>query len=70
MSVEELKAVVDGASEEERLFLAAYLRIKNTGGAGPLGVALAEANQRMDAGHSVSLEKIKELHGQMEKLGL
>jgi hypothetical protein len=70
MSVEELKAVVDGASEDERLFLAAYLHIKSSGGAGPLGIALAEANQRMDAGHSVDLEKVKELHDQLGKLGL
>ena len=67
MSVEELKAIVDGASEEDRLFLAAYLRIKRDGGSGPLGVALAEANRRMDAGESVSLERLKEILAQSEK---
>ena len=70
MSVEELKAVVDGASDEERLLLAAYLRAKTSGGSGPLGVALAEAQARIDAGHSVSLEKAFELHHQLETLGL
>jgi hypothetical protein len=37
MSFEELKAVVDSATEEERIFLAAYLRVKRDGGNGPLG---------------------------------
>ena len=63
MSVEELKAVVDSATEEERLFLAAYLRVKREGGNGPLGVKLAEANRRMDAGQGVSLEELKALLG-------
>ncbi len=70
MSVEEMTAFVDGASEEDRLFLAAYLRIRKTEGPGVLGVALAEANERMAAGKSVSLEQLKELHRQLEKLGL
>ena len=64
MSVEELKAVVDSATEEERIFLAAYLRIKRDGGNGPLGVALAEANRRMDAGQSVSFDELKKSLGQ------
>jgi len=64
MSVEELKAVVDSATEEERIFLAAYLRIKRDGGNGPLGVALAEANRRMDAGESVSFDELKKLLSQ------
>ncbi len=68
MSVEELKAVVDGASEDERLFLAAYLRIKSDDGS--LKKALTEANQRMDAGKSVSLGKVKDILGELDKLGL
>ena len=70
MQVEELKAVVDQASEEERLLLSAYLRAKTAGGSGPLGIELAEAQKRMDAGHSISLEKAIELHHQLETLGL
>jgi hypothetical protein len=61
MSQEELMAVVDSATEEERIFLAAYLRVKRDGGKGPLGVALAEANRRMDAGQSVSFDELKKL---------
>jgi len=68
MSVEELKAVVDGATEEERIFLAAYLRIKREGGNGPLGVKLAEANRRMDAGQSVSLTELKSIIAQPKKI--
>ncbi len=59
MSVEELKAVVDNATEDERIFLAAYLRIKRDGGAGPLGVELAKANERLLRGEGVSLEELK-----------
>ena len=69
MSVEELKAVVDNASVEERLLLAAYLRIKLGGGSGPLGVALSQARDRMASGQSVSLEKLVELHEAMKKSG-
>jgi hypothetical protein len=70
MSVEELKAVVDNATEEERIFLAAYLRIKRDGGNGPLGVALAKANERLLRGEGVSLEDAEKLHNEMERLGL
>jgi hypothetical protein len=70
MSVEELKAVVDGATEEERIFLAAYLRIKSFGGSGPLGVALGQANERIAAGKGVSSEDAWKLHHEMERLGL
>jgi hypothetical protein len=70
MQVEELKAVVDRASEEERLVLAAYLHLKTSGGQGLLGIELAEARKRMEAGHAVSLEKAWELHRQLETSGL
>jgi hypothetical protein len=70
MSVEELRAVVDNATEEERIFLAAYLRIKRDGGNGLLGVALAKANERLLRGEGVSLEDAEKLHSEMEKLGL
>jgi hypothetical protein len=70
MQVEELKAVVDRATDEERLLLTAYLRIKTAGGSGLLGIELAEAQKRMSAGHSVSLEKAWELHRQLEVSGL
>jgi hypothetical protein len=66
VSVEELKAVVDRASEEERLFLAAYLRVKSDDGS--LRASVTEANQRMDAGKSVSLDKVKDILGQLDKL--
>jgi hypothetical protein len=68
MSVEELKAVVDDATDEERLFLAAYLRIKSDDGS--LKAALTQACDRVQAGKSVSLEKALELHQELEKLGL
>jgi len=64
--VEELKAVVDGATEEERLFLAAYLRVKSDDGS--MKAEVTEANLRMDAGKSLSLEKVKEILGQLDKL--
>jgi hypothetical protein len=69
MSVEELKAVVDNASTEDRVLLAAYLRIKLEGGPGSLGVSLSQARARMAAGQSVSLEKAIELHEAMKKPG-
>ena len=61
---------MDSATEEERIFLAAYLRIKRDGGQGPLGVALAKANERLLRGEGVSLEAVKKIHGDMEQLGL
>ncbi len=66
MSVDELKAVVDGATEEERLFLSAYLRVKCDDGS--LKAEVTAANLRMDAGKSLSLEKVKEILGQLGKL--
>jgi hypothetical protein len=69
MSVEELKAVVDNATEEERLFLAAYLRIKRDGGSGPLGVALAQANESLLRGEGVRLEELKKLLAQSDDSG-
>jgi hypothetical protein len=70
MSVDELKAVVDNATEEERIFLSAYLRIKRDGGKGPLGVAIGQANERLLQGEGVSLEAATKLHEEMERLGL
>ncbi len=70
MSVEELQAVVDSATDEERIFLAAYLRIKRDGGNGPLGVELGKANERLLRGEGVSLEAATKLHEEMERLGL
>ncbi len=70
MQVEQMKAIIDGASEEERLLMAAYLNLKKLGGNGPLGQGLAEAAQRMSSGQSVSLEQAWELHRQLESLGL
>jgi len=70
MQVEEIKAVVDGASPEERLVLSAYLRIKSAGGEGSLGVQLTDAQARMAAGHSVELDKVWALHRDLETLGL
>jgi hypothetical protein len=70
MQVEELKAVVDRAIDEERLLLAAYLRVKTAGGSGTLGIELAEAQKRMATGQSVSLERVWELHRQLESSGL
>ena len=66
MSVDELKAVVDNATEEERIFLAAYLRVKSDDGY--LKAEVTAANQRMDAGKSVSLGKVKEILGQLDKM--
>ncbi len=59
-------AVVDNATEEERLFLAAYLRIKRDGGNGPLGVELGKANERLLRGEGVSLEELKKLLAQSD----
>jgi hypothetical protein len=70
MSVEEIKALVDSASEEERIIMAAYLRIKTAGGEGPLGVALAEANERVSKGQYIDLDAAKKLHADMERMGL
>ena len=64
MSVEELKAVVDNATEEERVFLAAYIRIKRDGGNGPLGVKLAEANEQLLRGEGVTMDELKSLLAQ------
>jgi len=66
--VDELKAVVDAASDEERLFLAAYLRIKTDDGS--LKEHLTVVCDRMKAGKSVSLEQVEQLNRELENLGL
>jgi hypothetical protein len=62
MQVDQIKAVVDAASPEERLLLTAYLRLKTMGSEGPLGIALTEARQRLDSGHAASLDQAWALH--------
>jgi hypothetical protein len=70
MQVEQMKAIIDGASEEERLLMSAYLHLKKMGGRGPLGQALANATERMSSGQSATLAQAWELHRQLKSSGL
>jgi hypothetical protein len=70
MQAAEWKALIDGASEQERLLMSAYLHIKNGGAQSRLGQNLAEAVHRVRSGEFASLEQAWELHRQLQASGL
>lgn len=62
MSRNELKALVDRSSSEERLFLSAYLQHLATRDDPAVQAELTSANREIDRGRKVSLKQMKRLH--------
>ena len=70
MSRAELKTLVDRSTQEERLFLAAYLRHLSTQDDAGLQHELAGAHREIEAGKRISLRQLKGLHLTLGKTGL
>ena len=70
MSTTELKAVVDQATPEERIFLENYLAHLQRSEDPRYAEELAGRHRDMDAGQKVTLAEAKNLHEALVKQGL
>ena len=70
MSREELKVAAAGLSQEDRLWLAAYLRHLNRVNSQANAKELSAINKRIDEGRFVTLDDLKRLHAELEAEGL
>ncbi len=61
MSVEEIKRTVEGASGDERRFMAAYLKLKTREGDPQIAHELANAQRRIEAGRYATYEDLMAL---------
>ena len=70
MTTEQLKQTIDGLTDEERIFAAAYLKaqslVKNPAWVGEIQRRKSE----MDQGHNLSADSVKELHQGLTERGL
>lgn len=70
MSLEELKTAAAGLPEDQRLWLAAYLRHLSRVDSEENAKQLSALNRRIDEGHYVTLDQLKQLHAKLEAEGL
>ncbi len=70
MSHQELKATVDSLSQEDRIWLAAYLMHLERRDSEANKADLSARNRRIDEGKFVTLEQVKKLHAALEAEGL
>ncbi|MEJ1974511.1 MAG: hypothetical protein WDM96_19310 [Lacunisphaera sp.] len=70
MSRNELKAIVDRSSSQDRLFLSAYLQHLGSKNDPAVQTELANANQEITRGHKVRLRQMKQLHRSLSKARL
>lgn len=70
MSRNELKAVVDRSSQEDRLFLAAYLQHLAGRDDPAVQVELTSAQREITRGRKVNLKQLKRLHRTLLPYGL
>jgi hypothetical protein len=70
MSRNELKAVVDRSSTEDRLFLSAYLQHLATRDDPAVQTELANAHREITRGRKVNLRQLKRLHRTLASTGL
>ncbi|MBA3832661.1 MAG: hypothetical protein H0X34_12375 [Chthoniobacterales bacterium] len=69
MSLQELKTAAAALSEEERLWLAAYLRHLSRVDSEANAKELRALDKRIDDGHYVTLEQLKQYHSALETEG-
>lgn len=69
MSLQEIKVAAAALSEEERLWLAAYLRHLSRVNSQANAAELSALNKRIDDGHFVTLEQLKRYHAALEAEG-
>lgn len=70
MSRNELKAIVDRSSSQDRLFLSAYLQHLSAKKDSAAQAELANANREITRGHKIGLKQMKQLHRSLAKAGL
>jgi hypothetical protein len=70
MSRDELQAIVDRSSTEERLFLAAYLRHLANRDDPTVRREISLSHSEIRRGKKVTLRKLKRLNGMLAKTGL
>ncbi len=70
MSRNELKAIVDRSSAEERLFLSAYLQHLATRDDPATQTELTNAHREIARGKKVGLRQIKQLHRTLTSVSL
>ncbi len=70
MSRNELKAVVDRSSTEDRLFLSAYLQHLATREDPAVQTELANAHREITCGRKVNLRQLKRLDRSLTRTGL
>jgi hypothetical protein len=70
MSHNELKAIVDRSSTEERLFLSAYLQHLATRDDPATQTELANANREIGQGKKIGLRQMKQLHRTLSRVSL
>lgn len=70
MTTEALKQTVDGLSEAERTYLAAYLRVQTLIHSDAYRAEMGQRMREMAAGHNLTSDAVKELHQALEAKGL
>lgn len=70
MSLDEIKVAVENISLDDRLHLAAYLKHLARVDTKENRAALSAADRRIDAGHYVTLEQLREASAALEAKGL
>jgi hypothetical protein len=70
MRVEELKAVAASLTEEERIWLSAYLLHLSRADSASNKADLSARNRSIDEGHYVTLEQFEKIHEALEAEGL
>ena len=70
MSRNELQAVVDRSSTEDRLFLSAYLQHLTTRDDPALQIELTNAHREITRGRKVNLRQLKRLDRSLTRTGL
>jgi hypothetical protein len=70
MTVAALKQTVDGLSEAERAYLAAYLRVQTLIESAAARAEWSRRMKDMDQGRRLDSQSVKELHQTLESKGL
>jgi hypothetical protein len=70
MTTAALKQTVDGLSESERTYLAAYLKVQSLIVSEAHRAELGQRMRDMDQGRSLNSDSVKELHRALESKGL
>jgi hypothetical protein len=70
MTTVALKQTVDGLSEAERTYLAAYLEVQSLIHSDSYRVEMGQRMREMDQGRQLTSDAVKELHQALEAKGL